>query len=128
SYHASRTGAGPAAGSPPGERCCRNPARGVSIYVRWKRPVGGERLPKHILVVDDEANVRRIVQVILQKAGHRVTMAADGVEGLEKVREDRPDLVLLDVMMPRTDGFEMLRRLKADPEPAAVCVVRPTAR
>jgi len=85
-------------------------------------------LAKHILIVDDEANVRRIVQVILQKAGHRVTMAADGVEGLERVREEPPDLVLLDVMMPRMDGFEMLRRLKADPDTAAVRVVMLTAR
>lgn len=83
---------------------------------------------KHILVVDDEANVRRIVQVILQRAGYQVSMAADGIEGLEKLREDRPDLVLLDVMMPHLDGFEMLHRMKADPETANILVVMLTAR
>lgn len=85
-------------------------------------------MPKHILVIDDEANIRRIVQINLARLGHRITMAADGVEGLEKVREDRPDLVILDVMMPRMDGFEMLRRLKADPELAGIRVVMLTAR
>jgi two-component system alkaline phosphatase synthesis response regulator PhoP/two-component system response regulator VicR len=83
---------------------------------------------KHILVVDDEANVRRIVQVILQRAGYRVSLAVDGAEGMEKLREDRPDLVLLDVMMPHVDGFEMLHRMKADPETAGILVVMLTAR
>lgn len=85
-------------------------------------------MPQRILAVDDEANVRRIVQVILTRAGYQVTLAADGVEGLDKVRAEQPDLVVLDVMMPHMDGFEMLRRMKADPEIAGVKVVMLTAR
>lgn len=85
-------------------------------------------MPLRILAIDDEANVRRIVQVILARAGHQVTLASDGVEGLEKVRQDRPDLVVLDVMMPHMDGFEMLKRMKADPEIANIKVIMLTAR
>lgn len=85
-------------------------------------------MPQRILAVDDEANVRRIVQVILTRAGYQVTLAGDGVEGLGKVKDEQPDLVVLDVMMPHMDGFEMLRRMKADPETSAVKVVMLTAR
>jgi DNA-binding response OmpR family regulator len=55
-------------------------------------------------------------------------MAVDGVEGMEMLRRDRPDLVLLDVMMPHLDGFEMLHRMKEDPETADILVVMLTAR
>ncbi len=85
-------------------------------------------MPLRILAIDDEANVRRIVQVILARAGHQVTLATDGVEGLEKVRQEHPDLVVLDVMMPHMDGFEMLKRMKADPEIAEIKVIMLTAR
>ncbi len=85
-------------------------------------------MAKQILVVDDEVFIRRLVEVNLQRAGYRVTIAHDGVEALEKVREDRPDLVVLDVMMPRMDGFETLRQLKADPATADIPVVMLTAK
>lgn len=98
-----------------------------------RRITGGQKeedvsMPQRILAVDDEANVRRIVQVILTRAGYQVTLAGDGVEGLGKVKEELPDLVVLDVMMPHMDGFEMLRRLKSDPEIAGIKVIMLTAR
>ena len=80
-------------------------------------------MPKHVLAVDDEANVTRLVQLILQRAGYRVTTASDGAEALDKIREDRPDLLLSDITMPHLDGIELLRRLKADASTADIPVV-----
>jgi two-component system alkaline phosphatase synthesis response regulator PhoP/two-component system response regulator VicR len=84
-------------------------------------------MTKHILAVDDEPNIRRLLEVNLQRAGYQVTTASDGQDALEKFSRARPDLVLLDVMMPRIDGFEVLRRLKADPGTAAVPILMLTA-
>jgi CheY-like chemotaxis protein len=84
--------------------------------------------PKHILAVDDEANVRRLVQMILQRAGYRVTTASDGVEALATVQRDRPDVVLADITMPHLDGIELLRRLKADAATADIPVIMLSAK
>jgi two-component system alkaline phosphatase synthesis response regulator PhoP/two-component system response regulator VicR len=85
-------------------------------------------MTKHILAVDDEPNIRRLLEVNLQRAGYQVTTASDGQDALEKFSRARPDLVLLDVMMPRIDGFEVLRRLKADPGTAGVPILMLTAK
>lgn len=78
---------------------------------------------KHILAVDDEALIRRLLELNLQRAGYRVTTAVDGEDALRKVQADRPDLVVLDIVMPRMDGFEVLRRLKEDPETDSIPVI-----
>ncbi|MCC2667564.1 MAG: Response regulator consisting of a CheY-like receiver domain and a winged-helix DNA-binding domain [Armatimonadetes bacterium] len=83
---------------------------------------------KHILTVDDEVNIRRLVEVNLQRAGYRVTTARDGVEALDSIRGERPDMVVLDVMMPRMDGFEVLKRLRLDAETAELPVIMLTAK
>jgi sigma-B regulation protein RsbU (phosphoserine phosphatase) len=70
----------------------------------------------HILVVDDDALNRDMLSSRLMRLGHTVSSAADGLEALERVRQQRFDLVLLDVMMPRLDGYGTLKRLKADEE------------
>nr|BFE59001.1 hypothetical protein GCM10020063_035270 [Dactylosporangium thailandense] len=80
-----------------------------------------------VLVVDDNADMREYLTRLLGGAWH-VTGAADGVEALEVARHHRPDLVLADVMMPRLDGFGLLRRLRADPGLAGVPVLLLTAR
>ncbi len=67
-----------------------------------------------VLVVDDEPDIVLFLQVNLELSGHEVTTAADGVAALEQVRHDRPDVVILDVMMPRLDGWGVLDRLKSD--------------
>jgi two-component system KDP operon response regulator KdpE len=67
---------------------------------------------KLILVVDDESRMVRFVRMNLELEGYKVTEAGDGMEALEKVRDELPDLVLLDVMMPEMDGFETLERLR----------------
>jgi DNA-binding response OmpR family regulator len=65
-----------------------------------------------ILVVDDDPDIARFVEVNLRSAGYDVSVAGDGEEALERATEMRPDLVLLDVMMPQVDGWEMLRQLQ----------------
>jgi two-component system alkaline phosphatase synthesis response regulator PhoP len=85
-------------------------------------------MPQTILVVDDEPPVARLVEVNLTRAGYAVRIASDGEEALARIAEERPDLVILDVMMPRMDGFEALKRIKADPATADLRVVMLTAR
>jgi two-component system, OmpR family, alkaline phosphatase synthesis response regulator PhoP len=64
---------------------------------------------KKVLAVDDQPQIVRLIQVNLQKAAFEVIPAYDGEEALEKLREHRPDLVILDVIMPKRDGFDVLR-------------------
>jgi two-component system alkaline phosphatase synthesis response regulator PhoP/two-component system response regulator VicR len=85
-------------------------------------------MSKKVLVVDDQPHIVRLIQVNLEKEGLRVATAADGVEGIAKVRAERPDLVILDVIMPRKDGFEVLREIKADPELSHTPVVMLTVK
>jgi len=85
-------------------------------------------MPKKILAVDDERHIVRLVEVNLQRAGYEVVTAFDGREALEKVKAENPDLVVLDVMMPYMDGFEVLKTLKADPSTAEIPVIMLTAK
>ena len=76
-----------------------------------------------ILVVDDESTMRRLTSVLLKRHGHKVIEAADGESALVTAVQQRPDIILLDVMMPITDGFETLRRLRAHPDTQAIPVI-----
>jgi CheY-like chemotaxis protein len=70
-----------------------------------------------ILIVDDDPDLTKVLQVTLESENYTVVTAADRAEGMEKIRTDKPDLVLLDVMMSTwSDGFEMSRELKKDPQ------------
>ena len=82
---------------------------------------------KRILVVDDEPDFCSIVQGQLEKEGYTVELAYNGVEGLEKIRSNPPDAVVLDVMMPEKDGYEVCKELKADEATADIPVVLLTA-
>ena len=77
----------------------------------------------HILVVDDNRSLVRIIQGLLQKEGFEVLTAFDGLEALQKAREEKPDLIILDVVMPRMDGYEVCRLLQDDPDTAAIPVL-----
>jgi sigma-B regulation protein RsbU (phosphoserine phosphatase) len=81
-----------------------------------------------ILVVDDEADLSTILTLTLRRAGFQVTAASDGVDGLRKLAEHTLDLVVLDVMMPRMDGLEMLRRIRAEPATSTIPVIMLTAK
>src|SRR5438128_2692379 len=83
---------------------------------------------KHILAVDDQASIRRLVEINLERAGYRVTTAADGQDALRQIAVERPDMVVLDVTMPEVDGYEVLRRLRADAETAGIPVMLLTGR
>ena len=82
-------------------------------------------MKKRILVVDDEPRMRRFVHMNLDLEGYEVMEAENGLRALERVRDDLPDLVVLDVMMPDLDGFETLERIR---ETSAVPVIMLTAK
>ena len=82
-------------------------------------------MAQHVLVVDDDPTVSDVVRRYLELAGFEATMAADGLSALAAVRERRPDLVVLDLMLPGMDGLEVCRRLRDDD--AGVPVIMLTA-
>lgn len=67
-----------------------------------------------ILIADDEAEIRDVLRLYLEKDGYEVTEAADGVEAMERLRKEKPDLAILDVMMPGLDGYRVLRNIRED--------------
>lgn len=83
---------------------------------------------KKILAVDDERHIVRLIQVNLERAGYQVVAAYDGEEALKKVESEKPDLIVLDVMMPKLDGFEVLKSLKANSQSKDIPVIMLTAK
>jgi CheY-like chemotaxis protein len=83
---------------------------------------------KRILLIDDDADIRQLVQIILEQAGYEMLEAASGPAGLRQAQSEAIDLVLLDVMMPGINGWEVLERLKGDPQTASIPVVLFTVR
>ncbi|HTE54261.1 MAG TPA: response regulator [Kofleriaceae bacterium] len=80
-----------------------------------------------ILVVDDEPDIVRVVVKLMSARGHDVRTAADGFEALEQVVADRPDVIILDLNLPRMNGFEVCRRLKGDEATRSIPIVMMTA-
>ncbi|MCR4403899.1 MAG: response regulator [Candidatus Acetothermia bacterium] len=76
-----------------------------------------------ILVIDDDPDFVEATRVVLESGGYQVLAAYDGKAGLAKVRADRPDLVILDIIMPEEDGFKVCEALKADPELSKIPVI-----
>ena len=81
-----------------------------------------------ILVVDDEPTIVRLMEFILARQGHELIVAVNGEEALEKIKSQRPDLVLLDIMMPRIDGYEVAQRLRADPATVSLPIIMLSAK
>ena len=77
----------------------------------------------HILLIEDEAQLRKLYRKFIEGAGHRVTEATDGAAGLDLFRQDRPDLVITGVMMPQTDGIEMIRSMCSEAPGVKVIVI-----
>src|SRR5262245_15123948 len=94
------------------------------MKVEADRSMGLEK----ILVVEDEGSIRTLLRMHLEGAGYNVSTAEDGVDGLERIHCDPPDLILLDVMMPRMDGSEVCRRLKANYMTSQIPVIMLTAK
>ncbi|MEY2473955.1 MAG: hypothetical protein QOK28_3284 [Actinomycetota bacterium] len=84
-------------------------------------------MPK-VLVVDDDPVIQRLLQVNFEMEGWKVVIADDGVAGLEAARKEKPDCILLDVMMPKKDGLTVAAELKADPDTAHIPVVLLSAK
>jgi CheY-like chemotaxis protein len=84
-------------------------------------------LTNKILVVDDNEQNLELLQAYLEDIDCQISTAVDGADALEKVRADQPDLILLDVMMPKISGFEVCRRLKKDPKTAMIPIIMVTA-
>ncbi len=82
---------------------------------------------KKVLVVDDNPVSRELIREVLQSPQHRILEAEDGEEALEMVRQEEPDLVLLDIQLPVLDGFEVLRRIRGNPRFARLPVIALTA-
>lgn len=82
---------------------------------------------KKILLIDDDPDFVEAVKVIVENGGYEVGVAYDGEEGLEAVAKEKPDLIVLDVMMPVMNGHEACAKLKADPETAKIPVILLTA-
>ena len=85
-------------------------------------------MAKKILAVDDDPVIQRLLEVNLEMEGYEVRLAGDGVAAVQAATEFRPDLILLDVMMPNKDGWEACEDIKADPEMADTPVVFLSAR
>lgn len=85
------------------------------------------RPPAKILVIDDEESNRKLLEVLVQADGHVAISAADGEAGITLALAEKPDVILLDLMMPGLDGFEVVRRLKNNPITASLPIVVVTA-
>lgn len=84
--------------------------------------------PTRVLIVDDDDDIRTVLHLTLEHAGFEVLLAEDGIQAVEMARTQTPDAVLLDVMMPRMDGFEALRAIRADARTGPIPVLLLTAR
>jgi two-component system, OmpR family, alkaline phosphatase synthesis response regulator PhoP len=89
---------------------------------------GEVQMPEKILIVDDDENARAIVQMLLEDQGYDILIAADGKTAIQLVKEGKPDLVLLDVMMPGMNGYQVCEQIKKDPMTRHIPVIMITAK
>ena len=85
-------------------------------------------MSRTILVVDDEPNARSLLRLILVRAGFQVLVAQDGYEALKQVKDKVPDVMILDIMMPGIDGFEVCEKLRSNEETATLPIIMLSAR
>lgn len=85
-------------------------------------------MPKKILIADDEPNIVISLEFLMKREGYEVAVAGDGEEAVRCIRANRPDLVLLDVMMPKKSGFEVCQEVKADPALQGTRILMLTAK
>ena len=84
-------------------------------------------MAKKILVIEDSPTIMEIKCSVLEEAGYQTIRATEGIEGIQKVREEKPDLILLDIKLPDMDGYQVCRMLKSDEELKHIPVVMATA-
>ena len=85
-------------------------------------------MDKKILVIEDDPATLRLIRYTLEGEGYQVLTASNGLEGLRKAREEDPDLIVLDVMLPGIDGFEICHRLRAEPQTAQLPILMLSAK
>lgn len=85
-------------------------------------------MARSVLLVDDEPNIALSLEFLMRRDGYEVRTASDGDAALQCVREKKPDLILLDVMMPGRDGYDVCQTLRADPDCAGIKIVVLTAK
>jgi DNA-binding response OmpR family regulator len=85
-------------------------------------------MAKKILVIDDEPELSKAIAIRLKASGYDVITAQDGVEGLEKAKSSKPDLIVLDILMPKMDGYEVCRLLKFDEKYKSIPIIMLTAK
>jgi len=80
-------------------------------------------MSKKILVIEDDPSTLRLIKYTLQQEGYQVLIAPNGLEGLRKAKNEEPDLIILDVLLPGIDGFEICHRLRAEPQTARLPIL-----
>ncbi|HUP84400.1 MAG TPA: response regulator [Acidimicrobiales bacterium] len=88
----------------------------------------GKHLPLRVVIAEDEAAIATLLTLSLESAGYVVTSTSDGEAALAKILETLPDVVLLDMMMPKMDGTEVVRRMKETPATSSIAIIMLTAR
>lgn len=83
---------------------------------------------KKILIIEDEKDILQLVKLYLEKEGFRAVTAATGTEGLDSAKQHKPDLIVLDLMLPEIDGLEVCKRLRSAPETAMLPIIMLTAK
>ncbi len=89
---------------------------------------GGDTIAKNILIVDDEAGYTRAVKYALEKEGYNVITASNGLQGLMTAQKEQVDLLILDVMLPGLDGYEVCNRLRSDPSTSNIPIIMLSAK
>jgi len=87
-----------------------------------------QNMSKTVLIVDDEEYIVTSLEYVMKSAGYEVVVAYDGEQAIEKVKETAPDLLLLDVMMPKLDGFEVCEKIRANPLWESIRIIMLTAK
>ncbi|MBI3595158.1 MAG: response regulator transcription factor [Nitrospirae bacterium] len=85
-------------------------------------------MPLHILTIEDEPDIASLIKLYLEKEGYRVTHISDGAKGLTEIQRSRPDLLILDLMLPGMDGLEICKKLRGKTETASVPILMLTAK
>lgn len=101
---------------------------GSNVVAPAQNLVGAVNQVPLILVVDDSITVRRVTQRLLKREGYRVALASDGLDALEKLQEEKPTVVLSDIEMPRMDGFDLARNIRADAQLRDLPIIMITSR
>ena len=92
------------------------------------QPASRQRLRKRVLIAEDEPNIVVSLEFLLQGAGHEVSIARDGQQAIDTIRRSKPHLVVLDLMLPRVNGFDVCRLVREDPALKDVKILMLTAR